>query len=83
MSFLTLRGLIEMVMRVHQPGQDQVATQIKDVVSRRGELTHPPDVLDEAIPHQQAPTGDFAPLGVHGDDNRGVADQESAHSSVC
>ena len=61
------KGLIDMVMRVHQPGHDQVATQIKDVVSRRGELTHPPDVLDEAIPHQQAPIGDFAPLGVHGD----------------
>jgi hypothetical protein len=59
-----------------------VATQIKEVVGCRGELTHPPDLFDKAIPHQQAPIGDLAPLGVHGDDNRGVADQESAHSSA-
>jgi hypothetical protein len=54
-------------MRVYQSGQDQVATQIQDVISRRGELTHPPDVLYEAIPHKHAPIGDLAPLGVHGD----------------
>jgi hypothetical protein len=71
-----------MVMRVHQPGQDQVAAQIKEFVSRRGERTTPPDVRNEAIPHKQAPIGDLAPFGVLGDYNRGVADQESAHSSA-
>ncbi len=73
------QGLIQMVMRVDQTGQHDVAPGVEHLVGQGGQVRRRSDRNDEAVLGVQTAACDLAPSPVHRDQDVGVADEERAH----
>jgi hypothetical protein len=71
--------LVEVVVRVHESGQDDLASEIEDMVGGRRKLGRRCDLLDDSVARKQASVGEFAARAVHGHERRGVADEQGWH----
>ena len=68
------QGLVEVMVRVDQPRQDDVTLEVEHFVGGCGKLAHRPDFLDEAAANKKTTTGNLPLMVIHGDDV-GVLDQ--------
>jgi len=72
------QGLVEVVVRVDQPRQDDVTAEVEHFISRLGQLTRCADLLDKAIPNKKTTIGNFPLMVIH-DDNVGMCDEKACH----
>ena len=72
-------GLVEVVVGVDQPGQDDAAAQVEDFVGRGGQFGGRADLLDDPVPREQPAVRDLAALRVHRHQDGCIFDQETGH----
>src|SRR5258706_3255007 len=73
-------GLIEVMMRVDEARQYDVALKVEDFVGSFWQLIKWTHTFNKAVANKKTPFGDFALMVVHGD-NIGGLNEECGHSS--
>ena len=68
-----------MVVRIDEPGQNDVTGQIDSLVGVLREIRARADLLNPPVANIHAGVAQFAALLVHGHEDIGVANQECAH----
>jgi hypothetical protein len=68
-------GLIEVMVGVHQAGQDDVPVEVEDLVGSLGEFGGRADLLDLAVTDEETAARDLATSCVHGGEDHGVLDE--------
>ncbi len=66
-------------MGVDQPGEDQVAASVENLLGGIRELGRRPDLLDPSVPGKQPAVRDLPAIIVHRRHQRGVSNQKGAH----
>ena len=74
----TGQGLVEMVMCIDQPRQDDVIRQIEHFVGSLGQLTCRAHLLDKAVPNKKTTVGKLPLVVIHSKDI-GVFDEKCGH----
>ena len=75
--------LVHVVVRVHQPGDDDLVACVDDLVGRLRQLHAGADRFDDAAAREDRTVDDLAPLRVHRDEQARVTDkQRLAHRSA-
>ena len=74
--------LVEVVVAVHQPGEQDLAGQVEHRVGGPRQALVGPDPLDEAVAREQAAAAQFAPFRVHGHHHLGAARNQRAHPAA-
>ncbi len=71
--------LVEMVMRVDETRQHDLATEINHRISRGGQLITGADLFDDAILGVEATVFQFTALAIHRDEDSGVFSEQGGH----
>ena len=74
--------LEHVVVGVDEAGHQDVAGQVDHRVGALGQRLRAADRDDPVVLDQHEPVGDLAPVGVHGDDARGVAQEKRGHAGL-
>ena len=59
--------LVKVVVGVNEPGKNDVACEVEDLIRRLGQVFRSPDRLDETVFDEQAGMSEFPALIIHGD----------------
>jgi hypothetical protein len=60
---------------VNEPGKNDVACEVEDLIRRLGQVFRSPDRLDETVFDEQAGMSEFPALIIHGDQHFNILDQ--------
>ncbi len=71
-------SLVEVMMSIHQTGENDVARQVHDLVSARRHVLLGSHLLDPAIAGEEMAVPQLDAL-VHRDEHVGIADQQCSH----
>ena len=74
--------LVEVVVGIHEAGQDDLPGQVQHLVGRRRKLVRRADLLDDSIPGEEAGVLQLAPRFVHRHQHVGVLGQERGHQCL-
>ena len=65
-----------MVVRVHEAGQDDLASEVQDLIGGGRKLRRGSDLLDDPVAREETGVGDLTARVVHGDQHASVAGEQ-------
>jgi hypothetical protein len=74
------QGLVEVVVRVDEARQDDLAAEVEHRVGRRRQLRRRTDLPDDAVDRIEAGALQLAALAIHGDEDIGVLGEQGRHA---
>jgi len=69
-------GLIKVMVRIDETGQDDMNFEINHIISRLGKRARRADLINESVSNEKTPPGNFPLMVVHGH-KVGILDKKS------